>query len=145
MAGSQEKEITRSDKKIFLTDKSRKEGYKLLTADSLQEFLERGRELYNLEQESRAYIVLEEDGTEVDDEEYFSMLPDRTHLMILGAEELWSPNISLQGSCIFEVNSQLSSGLLAVALMDHLKRTTQVGESPEKDGTNLPPGMEIKN
>jgi len=145
MAGSQEESVTVTEKRIFLTDKSRKEGYKLLKAASLEEFIGKGRELYNLEQESRAYIVLEEDGTEVDDEEYFSLLPDRTHLMILAAEELWSPNISLQGSCIFEVNSQLSSGLLAVALMDHLKRTTQVGERPENDVPNLPPEMEMKN
>jgi len=82
--------------------------------------------------EERAFVVLEEDGTEVDEEEYFEMLPERTHLMLLAADQLWSPNISLQGSCIFEVNNQLSSGLLAVALMDHLKRKTQVGENLDR-------------
>ena len=34
---------------------------------------------------------------EVDEEEYFEMLPERTHLMLLAADQLWSPNISLQG------------------------------------------------
>ena len=64
--------------------------------------------------EERAFVVLEEDGTEVgqflssylnwnqnnlkvDEEEYFDLLPERTHLMLLAADQLWSPNISLQG------------------------------------------------
>ena len=29
------------------------------------------------------YLVLEEDGTEVDDDEYFQCLPDNTRLMLL--------------------------------------------------------------
>ena len=53
--------------------------------------------MYAVRPEERAYIVLEEDGTEVDEEEYFALLPDRTHLMLLSAEQLWSPNYSLQG------------------------------------------------
>lgn len=124
--------IEKKRKKMFLTDKSRREGYKLLHVASLIEFVARGKELYNLPVEEHAFVVLEEDGTEVDEEEYFDLLPERTHLMLLAAGQLWSPNISLQGSCIFEVNNQLSSGLLAVALMDHLKRKTQVGENMEK-------------
>ena len=33
----------------------------------------------------------------VDEEEYFELLPERTHLMLLTEDQLWSPNISLQG------------------------------------------------
>jgi len=122
--------VEKRRKKMFLTDKNRG-GYKLIHVASLTEFVARGKELFNLPVEERAYVVLEEDGTEVDEDEYFDLLPERTHLMLLAADQLWSTNISLQGSCIFEVNNQLSSGLLAVALMDHLKRKTQVGENPD--------------
>ena len=31
----------------------------------------------------QVYLVLEEDGTEVDDEEYFQTLPDNTMFMLL--------------------------------------------------------------
>ena len=37
------------------------------------------------------YLVLEEDGTEVDDEEYFQSLPDNTRLMLLLEQDFWSP------------------------------------------------------
>ena len=37
------------------------------------------------------YIVLEEDGTEVDDDEYFQSLPDNTRLMLLLDQDIWSP------------------------------------------------------
>ena len=38
------------------------------------------------------YVVLEEDGTEVDEEEYFQTLPENTLLMLLyvGGDK-WSP------------------------------------------------------
>ena len=56
-----------------------------------------GRGLYKLGAEDGAYIVLQEDGTEVDEEEYFDMLPDKTHLVILTEHQLWSPSLSMQG------------------------------------------------
>ena len=37
------------------------------------------------------YLVIEEDGTEVDDEEYFSTLTDNTVFMLLFKEDIWSP------------------------------------------------------
>ena len=37
------------------------------------------------------YLVLEEDGTEVDDEEYFQSLPNNTRLMLLLDQDIWSP------------------------------------------------------
>ena len=37
------------------------------------------------------YLVLEEDGTEIDDEEYFQSLPDNTKLMLLLEQDIWSP------------------------------------------------------
>lgn len=37
-------------------------------------------------------LVLEEDGTVVDSEEFFQSLPCRTPLMVLDKGELWTPN-----------------------------------------------------
>ena len=37
------------------------------------------------------YLVLEEDGTEVDDEEYFKTIEGNTVLMLLLKDDIWSP------------------------------------------------------
>ena len=37
------------------------------------------------------YVVLEEDGTEVDEEEYFQTLPENTVLMLLNVGDKWCP------------------------------------------------------
>ena len=37
------------------------------------------------------YLVLEEDGTEVDDEEYFQTIESNTMLMLLLKDDIWSP------------------------------------------------------
>ena len=41
--------------------------------------------------EKSVYVVLEEDGTEVDEEEYFQTLPENTLLMLLYIGDKWSP------------------------------------------------------
>ena len=62
------------------------------------------------------YAVLEDDGTEVgeeeyctvlyctvlyctqvDEEEYFQLLPDKCLLMLLSGDQSWTPNFTLQG------------------------------------------------
>ena len=40
---------------------------------------------------SPARVVLEEDGTEIDNEEYFTFLPDNRILMILSNDSEWTP------------------------------------------------------
>ena len=40
---------------------------------------------------SPARVVLEEDGTEIDSEEYFSFLPDNSILMMLSSDSEWTP------------------------------------------------------
>ena len=50
-----------------------------------------------MDDSSRVYVVLEDDGTEVDEEEYFQLLPDKSQMMILAEDQIWSPNFSLQG------------------------------------------------
>ena len=37
------------------------------------------------------YLVLEEDGTEVDDEEYFQTIEGNTMIMLLSKDDIWSP------------------------------------------------------
>ena len=41
--------------------------------------------------DKKVYVVLEEDGTEVDEEEYFQTLPTNTLLMLLYVGDRWSP------------------------------------------------------
>ena len=50
-----------------------------------------GKEKLNYPLDKEVYVVLEEDGTEVDEEEYFQTLPENTLLMLLHAGDKWSP------------------------------------------------------
>ena len=56
-----------------------------------------GRLFLGLSEHKEVYAVLEDDGTEVDEDEYFQLLPDETLLMILSSQQIWSPYIRLQG------------------------------------------------
>ena len=49
------------------------------------------KEKFEIEEWLEVYLVIEEDGTEVDDEEYFSTLSDNTVLMVLFKDDIWSP------------------------------------------------------
>ena len=51
-----------------------------------------GKEKLGYPMDKAVYVVLEEDGTEVDEEEYFQTLPENTLLMLLyvGGDK-WSP------------------------------------------------------
>ena len=50
-----------------------------------------GKEKLSYPTEKPVYVVLEEDGTEVDEEEYFQTLPENTLLMLLYVGDKWSP------------------------------------------------------
>ena len=50
-----------------------------------------GKEKLNYPMDKPVYVVLEEDGTEVDEEEYFQTLPENTLLMLLYVGDKWSP------------------------------------------------------
>ncbi len=50
-----------------------------------------GKEKLNYPMDKEVYVVLEEDGTEVDEEEYFQTLPENTLLMLLHVGDRWSP------------------------------------------------------
>jgi hypothetical protein len=49
------------------------------------------KEKLNYPTDKSVYVVLEEDGTEVDEEEYFQTLPENTLLMLLHVGDKWSP------------------------------------------------------
>ena len=49
------------------------------------------REKFAIEEWMEVYLVLEEDGTEVDDEEYFQTIEGNTMLMLLLKDDIWSP------------------------------------------------------
>ena len=73
-----------------IVDRSR-EMKKGVMAESLDELVERGKEKLNYPMDKQVYVVLEEDGTEVDEEEYFQTLPENTLLMLLHVGDKWSP------------------------------------------------------
>lgn len=109
---------------------------KTLSAHSLHHFIEQGREVLGFYVDSEVYCVLEEDGTEVDDEEYFQLLREGTVLMLLEHQQNWSPNITIQGSCVFDSSTCLSSSQLATALLEHIKRANiQSAEQAENGGS----------
>ena len=82
------------------------------------------------------YAVLEQDGTEVDEEEYFQLLPETQILMILTREQIWSPNLSLHGSCIFDSSTSIfTTAQLTEALMEHMKATMDMKKEVKKGET----------
>ncbi|CAG5116310.1 unnamed protein product [Candidula unifasciata] len=74
--------------KVWNFDRSVK---KSVTASTLQELIEKGCSKLALNPTSRLRVVLEEDGTEVDEEEYFSLLPMNTTFLFLQNNEQWQP------------------------------------------------------
>lgn len=58
---------------------------------SSMSFIFVGKEKLNYPLDKVVYVVLEEDGTEVDEEEYFQTLPDNTLLMLLHIGDKWTP------------------------------------------------------
>ena len=87
-----------------------------IVAKSLKDLTKKAMDKLGYDDRQEVYLVLEEDGTEVDDEEYFQSLPDNTRLMLLHHQDIWSPvgppymyvqNISFQNPLIIERRSLL--------------------------------------
>ena len=79
-----------------------------------------GKESLGYSEDEEVYAVLEEDGTEVDEEEYFQLLPLRACLIVMSRKESWSPVDTWQGSGPDNPSTSLSSQNLADALLQHL-------------------------
>jgi len=62
-----------------------------IMASSMAELVEKGKHKLGYPVDKSLQLVLEEDGTEVEDEDYFSTLPPNTTLMLLFSEDRWSP------------------------------------------------------
>ena len=54
-----------------------------IVANSLNDLRQKAMEKFGYVEDQEVYLVLEEDGTELDDEEYFQSLPDNSRLMLL--------------------------------------------------------------
>ncbi|XP_047424381.1 cell death activator CIDE-A [Mugil cephalus] len=76
--------------KVCTQSRRRRRG---LVASSLDELLEQAATVFMLSCHFLT-LVLEEDGTEVDSEEFFQSLPSNTVLMVLDKGEMWTPNKS---------------------------------------------------
>ncbi|XP_050444814.1 DNA fragmentation factor subunit alpha-like [Cataglyphis hispanica] len=66
-----------------------RERRKGITASSLKELTNIARNRLAFPVDADLTIVLEQDGTEVDDEEYFATLERNTSLMVLGGDQKW--------------------------------------------------------
>ncbi|XP_028049798.1 DNA fragmentation factor subunit alpha [Monomorium pharaonis] len=66
-----------------------RERRKGITASSLKELTNIARSRLSLPVDADLTIVLEQDGTEVDDEEYFATLERNTSLMVLHGDQKW--------------------------------------------------------
>ena len=86
-----------------------------IMAESLEELVRTGVEKLKYPAEQEIVVVLEEDGTEVDEDDYFQTLDDNTELMILYRGDRWSPFTSLDvtdNGGLGESSQQLISILL---------------------------------
>ena len=78
-------EIRRRPYRVCNSERKKTTG---IVAQSLEELKERAGSKLGVTPES-CRVFLERDGTEVDDEEYFSFLEDQTKLMIVSDGEEW--------------------------------------------------------
>ncbi|XP_067658688.1 DNA fragmentation factor subunit alpha-like [Haliotis asinina] len=74
--------------KVWSGDRANK---KSVTAATLQELVYKGRQKLGLADSESVRVVLEEDGTEVDEEDYFTFLSNNATLLMLRTSEKWRP------------------------------------------------------
>ena len=79
---------TRKPYKVLDRTRSAKKG---VMASSLEEFVQSSRRKLSYPFDKDLLVVLEEDGTEVDEDDYFQTLEPNTTLMLLYAGDKWSP------------------------------------------------------
>ncbi|XP_075226963.1 DNA fragmentation factor subunit alpha-like [Lycorma delicatula] len=96
-----------------------------VVASSLQEFIDKACEKLGIT--GSVKVVLEQDGTEVDEEEYFNTLERNTSLMILAGNEKWvqqGRNLRVPGD---EVDGGRGLGRLLNRLHDDLSHVSLLG------------------
>ncbi|KAG5864841.1 hypothetical protein JTB14_004471 [Gonioctena quinquepunctata] len=77
--------------KPFKITTSSREIKKGVVAASLQDLTSKVLEKLSIPEEDKITVVLEDDGTEIDDEEYFGTLDSNTCLMVLTEGQTWFP------------------------------------------------------
>ena len=78
-----------SNKKSCVIWNSKREKKITMTVSTFQELVEKGIQKLDLKGK-KITVVLEEDGTEVDEDDYFSFLPDDTSFMFLEESVKWT-------------------------------------------------------
>ncbi|XP_021949866.1 uncharacterized protein LOC110847264 isoform X1 [Folsomia candida] len=84
------RETSRTRRPFKVWDSSRATRKALVVA-SLEELIVRGREKLGIGVHETVRVVLETDGTQVDDSEYFRSLPDNTVFLLLRISDRWCP------------------------------------------------------
>ncbi|CAL8096239.1 unnamed protein product [Orchesella dallaii] len=103
------RETSRARRPFKVWDSSRATR-KALVVSSLEELIVRGREKLGVGVTENVRAVLETDGTQVDDSEYFRSLPDNTVFLLLRPGERWCP----AGVDVIRADFSGSSGRLGV-------------------------------
>merc|ERR1711997_1259272 len=106
-----------------------------VTANTLEQLIKLGREYLQYSLIEEVYLVLDEDGTEIDEEEYFQTLAENTVVMLLHKDETWKPVSSIRAS-LTQSNGSLSAAQLANALLEHIKKLRHL-EAKESCNNNL--------
>ena len=66
-----------------------------VTAGTLTDLIERAKIKLEIPSSNSVRVVLEQDGTEIDDNDYFNTLDPDTSLMVLRHHEMWTPYKSI--------------------------------------------------
>ena len=103
---------TRKPYKVMDRTRSVKKG---VMASSLEDFTISSKRKLAYSGDREVSVVLEEDGTEVDDNDYFQTLEPNTCLMLLYAGERWSP-FSVASDDVTDHGDQEESGRLKALL-----------------------------
>lgn len=76
--------------RVTNAERSLKKG---LTAQGLEDLLHKVKESFNMSSET--VLVLEEDGTEIDSEDFFQTVPENSVLMVLDKGQKWTPLLGI--------------------------------------------------
>eukprot|EP00088_Acartia_fossae_P005920 TRINITY_DN12681_c0_g1_i1.p1 TRINITY_DN12681_c0_g1~~TRINITY_DN12681_c0_g1_i1.p1 ORF type:complete len:191 (+),score=37.72 TRINITY_DN12681_c0_g1_i1:58-630(+) len=78
-------------KKPFKVVDRLRSGKKGIMAASLQELLTKAKSKFSYPDNQEVELVLDEDGTEIDDDDYLFSLPDNVEVVILYKGDRWNP------------------------------------------------------
>lgn len=115
--------LTRKPYKLMDRTRTIKKG---VTASSLEELIRIGRHKLGYKLKQNVYLVLEEDGTEIDEDDYFQTIPENTTMMLLFTDDRWSPFATIdQTDCaaasrnrLVEILCRLEKDPGTIALLD---------------------------